>query len=1147
SPVFAARMAECAAAMDPLSGWSLLDVVRGVAGAPPLERTDILQPVWFAVLVSLAALWRSLGVEPAAVVGHSQGEIAAACVSGALSLSDAARVAVLRSKLIARELSGHGGMVSVALPVEDTRRLLAELRSTLDIGGVNGPATTSVSGDHAEIERVVAACADRGVRARRIDIDYASHSARVERVETEQAEALAGITAVPAVVPVCSTVTGAPVDGADLGADYWYRNLRGTVLFEPALRALHDDGVRHFVEISPHPLLLPGIELLDDVTAVGTLRRSDGGLRRVLTSLAELHVRGVPVRWDAALPTAARVDLPTYPFQHSRYWPRRTAFGDAADYGVGATGHPLLTAVVALPEPPGLLLTGRASADSEPWLADHRVRGAALVPGAALVDLALTSAGEVGCALVEDLTLHAPLPLDGAVQLRVSVGEPTDGRRTLTVHSRSEHTDEPWTRNATAVIAPDAPDAAADTTAWPSAGAIPLDVDVLYADLAAAGLDYGPACRGLRAAWRHGDDVLAEVALPEDASPGGFLLHPVLLDSALHAAATGASEGEGGGTGIPYAWERVALHSTGHREARVRLTAVDGGVRVRLFDTAGRPVASVGRVALRPLPAGPVAPRSRIDSVYRVDWVPAATTGRRIPYTPVSFLDTGAPGESVERALTVVQARLAEHADGPLVVLTRDGDLAGAAVRGFLRSAQAEHPDRFVLVDTDDHPDSRAVLDDAVATGEPELRVRGGVVTAARLTQARAGGTARFTWDPSGTVLITGGTGALGREVARHLVRTHGVRRLLLTSRRGPAADGAADLLAELTGAGADVRVEACDLADRAAARALLDGVALTGVVHAAGVLDDGVITAMTPERLAAVLRPKIDAAWNLHRITRDSPLTAFVLFSSAAGVFGTPGQSNYAAANAYLDALAEHRAGLGLPGASLAWGRWAAGMWQGGDGDAFSAAEGLRLLDSAAYADAAAVVPVRLPAVAGPVPPLLRDVVRSRAPEAAHDPARWAALPPERRRAELDRVVRTEIAVVLGHRSAAALESDQPFHDLGFDSLAAVDLRNRLTAATGLPLSSTLVFDHPTPAALVGHLDRELDRDEGGPDLFAQLDAIETGLHGAAEHDLPRLRMRLRAVLAKWADEPAEHAPDLGAATDDELFDLLDNKLGSA
>jgi acyl transferase domain-containing protein/acyl carrier protein len=1150
SPVFAARMAGCAAAMDPLSGWSLLDVVRGADGAPPLERTDVLQPVWFAILVSLAELWRSLGVEPAAVVGHSQGEIAAACVSGALSLADAARVAVLRSKLIARELSGRGGMVSVALPVAETRALLAGCGSTLDIGGINGPATTAISGDHAELERIVAACAGRGVRTRWIGIDYASHSVQVERVEAELADLLTGITAGPETISLCSTVTGEPVDGAELGPAYWYRNLRGTVLFEPALRALHDAGIRHFVEVSPHPLLLPGISRLGDVTAVGTLRRSDGGLRRVLTSLAQLHVRGVPVRWDAALPAAPRADLPTYPFQRTRFWPRPTLTGDAAGYGVGATGHPFLTAAVSLPEPAGPLFTGRAGTDSQPWLAGHRVRGTALLPGAALAELALTAARETGCPLVGELTLLAPVPLDGPVQLRVSVSEPADGRRTLAIHSRPEDAGgEPWTHHATATLTPGTPAPEPEPGEWPPPGASPLDVDALYADLAAAGLDYGTACRGLRAAWRVGDEVLADLVLPDGVTPAGFPLHPVLLDSALHAAAAGPRESGG----IPFSWEGIALHRTGVQAARARLTPVDGGVRVRLSDTAGRPVASVARVTLRPLPTGTAVPRTRIEALYRVDWVPVTATGRPAPYTAVSFLETDGPGAALERALGVTQDWLAQRPEGVLAVLTRAGDLAGAAVRGFVRSAQAEHPGRFVLVDADTRPEAH-VLDSAVATGEPELRVRAGVVTAARLAQARTTADARFTWSSGGTVLITGGTGALGREVARHLVRAHGVRRLLLTSRRGLAAEGARELLAELTEAGADVRIEAGDLADRAAVEALLDGVTLTGVVHAAGVLDDGVVTGLTAGRLTAVLRPKADAAWHLHELTQDAPLTAFVLFSSAAGVFGTPGQAGYAAANAYLDALAEHRATLGLPGAALAWGRWAAGMGQGGDRNAFSVAEGLRLLDAAAHADAAAVVPVRLPPPGAGVPPLLRNLVRGPAPEAAPDPAGLAALPAGRRRAELAQIVRTEVAVVLGHRSAGAVEHDQPFHELGFDSLAAVDLRNRLTAATGLTLSPTLVFDHPTPAALAAHLDAELGAGPdaagaaaGGPDLLARLDALEAGLAGAGGRDLPRVRVRLRALLAAWDDEPAGPAPDLDTATDDELFDLLDDNLGTA
>ncbi|MGW6622059.1 SDR family NAD(P)-dependent oxidoreductase [Nocardia sp. NPDC055002] len=1212
SPVFAARMAECAAAMDPISGWSLLDVVRGVDGAPPLERTDILQPVWFAMLVCLAQVWREHGVEPDAVVGHSQGELAAACFAGALSLPDAARIAVLRSKLIADRLSGHSGMVSVALSVDQTRRLLESIGSVLDIGGVNGPETTSVSGGTAALDELVEACAERGIRTRWIGIDYASHSRHVEPLEADLAGLLAGISARPSTITVFSTVTGEVIDGAEFGADYWYRNLRQTVLFEPVLRALVDSGFRFFVEVSPHPLLIAGIEQLDaDLITVGTLRRDDGGMRRLLTSLAQLQVGGRPVDWRPALPETARpVSLPTYAFQRSRYWPKGgPRLTDAAGYGVSATAHPVLSAAVALPDSGAVLFTGRLSLEGQPWLGDHRVGGLVVVPGAVFVEFVVRAADEVGCALLEELMLEAPLVLTDAVQLRVSVGEPAEsGRRVITVHSRPEDAlaDESWTRHVTASARSGGGEPGSVLTEWPPAEATVLDVAELYRNLTAAGLEYGPAFRGLRAAWRRGGDVFAEVVLPDDLAADAFTLHPALLDAALHGAALGVDAVQTAGVHVPFSWSGVSLHAARARVMRVGITQVGNGFSVHMADPSGAPVATVDRVTLRPIATEQLAPRGRaVDSMYRLDWTemtvsPAAGRSRSwlvlgddshaandalrrdgdavrcvaalsdmdvVPDTVlVTVADTADPvvgtHESVGRICELVRAWVTDprYARSRLVVLTESGSLSGAAVLGFLRSVQAEHPGRFTLVDWDRL--TGATLSAAIRTGQPQTRVRGDLLHTPRLLPATSGERSEFSWDPTGTVLVTGATGALGAEVARHLVTVHGVRDLLLTSRRGADATGAAELSDELTGLGASVRFAACDLSDRSAVRDLLDGVRLTGLVHAAGVLDDGVVTAMTPERISKVLRPKVDAAWNLHELTAGMPLTAFVLFSSAAGVFGTPGQANYAAANAFLDELAYRRVAEGLPAVSLAWGRWGAGMWAGGAGDSansLSVAEGLRLFDDAASIDAALLVPMRLPVIEGPVPALLRAVVRGSgrrvaAGDGEHSDSlvrRLARMTPERRLEELGRAVRAEVAAVLGHSTPDAVEAGQSFRDLGFDSLAAVDLRNRIAIRTGLTLPPTLVFDHPNTTALAAHLDRELGLGaDVGTELSAHLDLIEELLREqqSAGSDHSKIRVRLRALANAGGSDAAAspEAADLTAASDDELFDLLDNNLGT-
>jgi acyl carrier protein len=550
------------------------------------------------------------------------------------------------------------------------------------------------------------------------------------------------------------------------------------------------------------------------------------------------------------------------------------------------------------------------------------------------------------------------------------------------------------------------------------------------------------------------------------------------------------------------------------------------------------------------------------------------------------------------RALALVQTWLADERldDAKLVLITRDAmasrvgedvqDLAHAAVNGLIRSAQSENPGRFVLADIDGRDASYAALPAAVAAGEPHVAIRAGAVHVPRLARVEViPGTAPVAaWGPEGTVLITGATGTLGRLIARHLVAEHGVRHLLLTSRGGRSAPGAAELEAELAGLGARVRVEACDVADRDALAALLATIPaerpLTGVVHTAGVLDDGVISSLTPERLETVFRPKIDAALNLHELTRGLDLKAFVVFSSLAGTFGGTGQGNYAAANAFLDALAHHRRALGLPGLSLAWGLWAerSGMtgklddadlkrMERGGVAPLTSEEGLALFDVACTVDAPVLVPVRLVidairARAGvdAVPALLRGLVRTpvrRAVPAAPDGGTAgtppellaAASPAERERIVLD-LVRREAAVVLGYPGAEAIEAERGFLELGFDSLTAVELRNRVAGATGLRLPATLLFDYPSPLALAGYLLERLAPADAGSltAVLADLDRFEERLAAllADEEARGTLSRRLTGLLSKVSARPGDAvAAAIESATDDEIFRLIDNDLG--
>ncbi|UMB67478.1 type I polyketide synthase [Mycobacterium paraterrae] len=1463
APVFAEQMNACAEAFAEIVDWSLIDVLRGAPGAPGLDRVDVVQPALFAVMVSLAELWRSIGVRPDAVIGHSQGEIAAAYVAGALSLRDAARVVTLRSKLLLA-LSGRGGMASLACGPDHARELLAPYGDRVSIAAVNGRSAVVLSGAEAALDEIVARCTEQDIRARRIEVDYASHSIAVDEIRDQLAEALAGIEPRSARIAFFSTVTGEAQDTAGLDADYWFRNVRQTVEFDQAVRTAAANGYRTFIESSPHPALIAGIE---DTAAEGgaeavvvpTVGREDGGLQRFLSSAALAFVSGVKVDWRAALPSAHFVELPTYAFERRRFWLSGDgAAVDAAGLGLGAGEHALLGAVVELPDSGGVVLTGRLSPAIQGWLSDHAVDGIAVFPGAGFVELAIRAGDEVGCPVVEELTLQAPLllPASGSVSVQVVIGAAEEsGQRTVSVFSR-ETTDSGWNCHATGTLSSAAVQPVADLSVWPPQGATPVDVTGGYQRLAERGYQYGPAFQALTALWRRGDEFFAEVTLPQSAGGvSGFGVHPVLLDAALHAAAI---THDGPGLALPFAWQGVALHAAGASAVRARIApSGPSAMSVELADGLGLPVLTVNSMIARPITRQQLMAAMSAggggDQLFELAWSPVPSTSPAVSTgTPSYEVFESVPAvtdpvtashQRVHEALTKLQSWLADHESGVLIVSTRGAvgrsgedvtDLAGAAVWGLVRSAQTEHPGRIVLVDAD------AALSDSgiaavLAVGEPQVLVRGDTVYTARVRASRAadnllvppadgpwrlglssagtfenlrlepvpnagaplepgqvrvalrsistnfrdimitlgmfthdaliGGegagvvvevgpdvtefavgddvygffpdgsgtlvagdtrlllpmpadwsyaeaaaiSAVFTtayyafvhladvqpgqrlllhagtggvgmaaaqlarhfglevfatasrpkWDTlramgfdddhigdsrtldfeekfraivgdrgfdvvldslagefvdaslrlvkpggvflemgktdirdpgkiaeeypgvryrafdlfepgrnrmhqymlelaglfdagvlrplpvttfdirrapaalrylsqarhtgkvvltvpatsggslgPGTVLITGGTGMAGSALARHLVTNHGVRQLLLLGRRGPDAPGAAELTAELTAAGADVSVVACDAADRAALAKVIADIPvqhpLSAVIHAAGVLDDTVLTSLTPDRVDAVLRAKVDAAWNLHELSQDSNIAAFVLFSSMAGVVGSSGQANYAAANTFLDGLAAHRRAHGLPAISLGWGLWdQASEMTGGLDDAgrarlartgvkaLSSADALQLFDTALVVDEPFLLPANIDAAAlranaAVVPPMFSDLINAPSRRRVDDSLaasksksalaqRIHGLSEDEQHAVLLDLVRSHIATVLGNTTPEAVDPDKAFQELGFDSLTAVEMRNRLKAATGLALSPTLIFDYPTPSRLASYFRTEL------------------------------------------------------------------------
>jgi acyl transferase domain-containing protein/NADPH:quinone reductase-like Zn-dependent oxidoreductase/acyl carrier protein len=1430
SPVFAEALGECEQVLSELTGWSLTSVLRGEPGAPGLERVDVVQPTLFAVMVSLARVWRELGVSPTAVLGHSQGEIAAAVAVGAMTLRDGMRLVAERSGAIGTSLSGHGTMASVAAPAEDVR---AALRDGVEIAAYNGPRSVVISGTVDGVTAMVAEFEERGTRARVIPVDYASHTAQVDAL-AEVIRAVAGrVAAVSRPETFLSTVTGAPVDTEALAGDYWVDNLRRPVLFDQGVRALRERGHGTFLEVSPHPVLSGSVEDTVDDDAVlvsGTLRRDRDDMTSLLTAIGTLHVRGVEVDWARLYDGtgAQTVELPTYAFERRTYWLRGSAGVDGRALGLRTTGHALLGAVVDRPDG-GAVLTGRLSLRTHAWLRDHRVRSGALVPGTALLEMALRAGDEVGCGFVEELTFHAPavLPERGEldVQAVIEAAAPGGPARGIQLHSRPVgEAGASWQLHASGTLSDSAPAAEEPSLEqWPPHGARALDVSGAYDRWAALGLEYGPVFQGLRAAWESGDEIFAEVELPEGGlGTGRFAIHPAALDAALHAALLTVADDT---VRLPFSWQDVSLYATGATTLRVRLTRTGEATGVLVADAAGRPVLAAGAVVSRPLPETGVA-GAGAGGLHRVDWVPAAerpsvlatagawpATGGDVPDVLVLHCPDGDPGDVVESVLATVQDYLGDdhYSHARLAVVTRGAasgeNLAAAAVWGLVRSAQTENPGRILLVDSAEpvsEPSWGALLGleepqlwlregetlvprvvaaeqrmtplpqpwrlapgpgatvDALAPipapdtgrslGEHEVRVAmraagvnfrdvlitlgmypdeallggegagvvtetgpgvtglsagdrvlglidgaygpvavadhrmlaripdgwsftdaaamptvfltayhglvdlaglrpgervlvhaatGGVGTAAvqlaRHLGAEVFATAspgkwhvlremglddahiassrtlefeqhfgdgrgidvvlnalageftdasirllapggRFiemgktdiraedslpegvlyrafdigrvdpdrlrgllaellalfqrgalalppitTWDcraardafrhiaqarhigknvltipvppgPDGTVVVTGAMGTLGSALVRHLVVVHGVRRLLLLSRRGPAAEGVGGLVEELRGLGAWVEVRACDVADRESLRSVLDGVVVGGVVHAAGVLRDGVVGSLGVDELREVLAAKVAGAWNLHELTQDQDLSMFVLFSAVAATVGGAGQGAYAAGNAFLDGLARARVGAGLPGLSLGWGLWeeASGM-TGGMSEvdrarvsragvrALSTEDGLRLFDRAlAGFDGAVLAAAWHSDPAIEVPPVLRTLLGAPARRrvAARQTGgrqgladRLAALPEEQQLARLAELVREQAALVLGHGSAEDIPADQAFKELGFDSLTAIELRNRLAPETGRRLSATLVFDHPTPAALAAHL----------------------------------------------------------------------------
>ncbi|HEV3168848.1 MAG TPA: type I polyketide synthase, partial [Actinocrinis sp.] len=658
SEVFAASMRRCDQALAPHTGWTASAVLRGEAGAPELRGSDVIQPVLFAVAVSLAALWRSVGVEPAALVGHSQGEIPAALLAGALGLDDAAKLVAARSQVIG-SIDGTGAMLSAVLPAERVRELIEPWAGRLWVALHNGPNSTVIGGDPDAVEEFEKAWGAT-VQLRRAALDYAAHTPLIARIRDELMARIGDVEPAATETPFCSSFAGGFIPGEQLTASHWYESLAGQVRFDAAVRAFGEYDRPLFVEVSPHPILVGDIaDVLADAgfegAAVGSLRRGSGGPRQFAAAAAQAFVHGAPVAWPTLVGPASRpVDLPTYAFDRRRFWLESGEGARIAD----TPRHPLLDGAVPVAHDGGLLLAGRLSRASIPWLADHAVNGSVLLPGTAFVDLVLEAAAGVGAARIDDLVLEAPLilPEQGGVELQLSVsGSDDSGRRQVSVHSRAAGDQQAeWIRHATGALASEDPSGVAPhdgepLAVWPPVDAVPLNLDNAYERLAEEGYDYGPVFQGLTAAWRMPTELYAEVRLPEPAASeaDAFILHPALLDAALHALLVdGAAHDDGSGLLLPFSWSGVDVSVTGARALRVRLSSVlesgaleigapENSFSLTLFDATGQRVGAIRELMLRRAPkvSGPLEPESGSDGLFDFHWADAGlaaapTTGR---------------------------------------------------------------------------------------------------------------------------------------------------------------------------------------------------------------------------------------------------------------------------------------------------------------------------------------------------------------------------------------------------------------------------------------------------------------------------------------------------------------------------------------
>jgi myxalamid-type polyketide synthase MxaE and MxaD len=1235
-PAFRAALEACDEAIGREAGFSVLAELTAEEARSRLSEIDVVQPVLFAIEVALAALWRAWGVMPDAVVGHSMGEVAAGHVAGILSLADATKVICRRSRLL-RRVSGQGAMGLVELTLPEAEKALSGYDDRLSVAVSNGPRSTVLSGDPAALEEVLAMLETRGVFCRRVKVDVASHSPQMDPLRKELLEALGDVHPRPGQLAMWSTVTGAMVSGAELDAGYWVKNLRAPVLFSNVTQRLIQEGHLLFMELSPHPILLPAVEenlreRRQEGAVIASVRRNADERRSMLEALAALYTSGVDPDWARLFPSGVRVvSLPTYPWQRERYWiegEARAGGGGAAQASRG--GHPLLGAGFRPADRPDAHYWEQwMGAASPAYVPDHRVQGQIIFPGAGYVEMALAAASEVygdrGFVL-EALSFERMLTLEERQERRVQVSlMDEDGHRAhLAVASRDEETGE-WVRHARATVCEWGEEI--EQLTEPSRLTLercPTEVPAAahYAHMEARQIQYGPAFRGVERIWVGPDEAVGRVRLPEAAGDSSaYRVHPALLDACFQICT--ALFGEGEETVVPVEVAHLHVHRRPWHEAWVRVTSsaakpgVDGRMVADLVvvDDAGALLLEVVGLVVQRLAQAAVADPFA-GCAYTVVWEPrqlAAGIGSRSPRsaketdaaTWLVFADAGGVGAAVAEDLgargdlcievaagarferrgpdsftidpskpedyqrlfrevisadaalrgvvhcwnldaapwegTTTETLLADvrrgsvsvlhvvqelvwqgFRDAPkLVLVTRGAQSVGefaselavaqAPLWGLGRTIATEQPDLActrVDLDPTPAPDEAALLVQELfaSDGEDQIALREGHRLVARLEQRDLEPVETATFDGEGTYLITGGLGGLGLTAARWLVAS-GARHLLLLGRSDPS-DQAREAIHAMTEAGAEVRTWRADLArpaDVEGALLYLDEnmPRLRGIIHAAGVVEDRTLQEMGEEQFMRPIRPKILGGWNLHMATRGLPLDFFVTYSSAAALLGSPGQGNYTAANAFLDALAHARAAEGLPAMSIQWGAFsevglAAAQENRGQRlahrgiDSFTPEEGTEILSRLIQRPWGEIGILRMSvrqwvefyprAASAPFLSLLRKAEERAG--ATNVSGRFVdtlrGMSPLERRSALER----HVVVCLGrmlHLAPERIEVLAPFRSYGVDSLMSLEIRNRLEASLGLRLSAALLFTYSTAATLVDHLLAELHLEAPG------------------------------------------------------------------